>query len=323
MVKGPDCQPGRDSLKKRVCVITGCNTGIGYETALALARGGSTIIFACRSEERARGAMRKLLETDASVSEEQLVFLQLDTSSLKSVRTFAERFAESGFDGLHLLILNAGVMLRHRDLSVDGFEMTLASNHFGHFLLTHLLMPHLLKTEAKGEQPRIIVVGSTQHFKHDVFDFSEFVAIKGEQDKNVFMQKPYELFRAYGQSKIANQLFTEELARRLKSQGSKIPVNSLHPGEVHTEVARNMHPILIVLLRIFNSVLFLFLKTAQQGCTCTVYVATAPHLATSDETTGGFFLRHKNVESNALCRQQTVRDQFWKESVRLTGAPAF
>lgn len=126
----------------KVCVVTGANAGIGYATARGLARMGATVVFACRSEARALAAMAKVRAEMPGLPEGRLVFMPLDVSSLASVRAFAEAFASSQLQ-LHVLINNAGVMRPGRAVSADGYELTMASNHLGHFLLTNLLLPHL------------------------------------------------------------------------------------------------------------------------------------------------------------------------------------
>ncbi|CAE8599441.1 unnamed protein product [Polarella glacialis] len=275
MVRGPSFKPTPGSLAGRVCLITGCNSGIGYETAKALAEAGATVLFACRSEQRARIAMAKLLEESkaAGVLEKQLHFLPLDLSSLSSVRRCAKLLEESNLE-VQTLVLNAGVMLRSRALSEDKFEMTMASNHLGHFLLVQLLLPHMLASESRGGQPRIVVVGSNLCYKLDVFDFSEVVAVKDEREKRDFMAKPYELFRAYSQSKLANLLFTKELASRLWRQGSRIPVNCVHPGEVLTEISRDFHPAIVWLYGVFRPVCFALFKSQQQGAVCSTFLGS-------------------------------------------------
>merc|ERR1719356_167751 len=168
----------------------------------------------------------------------------------------------------------------------------MATNHLGHFLLVNLLLPSLIEAESRGEQPRIVVVGSNMSYLHDTFDFSELSVVTGdEKEKEAYLQKPYKLFRAYGQSKLANLHFTTELARRLEEKGSKIPVNQLHPGEVLTDVMRDMHPVLLRLYNIFQPVAYGFLKSAPQGAFCSLHVATDPSLATSKKVNGAHFVR--------------------------------
>lgn len=327
MVRGPLCRPGEGSLHGRVCVVTGCNTGIGFDTAEALARAGAVVVFACRSEAKARAAMKRLLAQagEARVREDQLRFIPLDVSSLRSVREFAAAFRKSALP-LHLLILNAGVMLTSRALSEDGFELALASNHFGHFLLTRLLLPSLREAEARGEEPRIVAVSSALCYKHDVFDFTEAVKVGEGRERESFLAKPYTTFRAYPQSKLANVLFTCELARRLKESGSRIPVNAVHPGEVMTEVNRDLHPAINILLGIvkqyLSALLYAFFKTSEQGSYCTLHVATAPELGTADAVSGTIFVRNAPMHLPVAASSTSAAERLWEVSDALTGAPA-
>lgn len=321
MVRGPGCFLPAGSLQGKTCIVTGCNTGIGFETATALARAGARVVFACRSETKARDAMRMLLEAAAGgVGEEQLRFLPLDVSSLRSVRRFVELLGQEGLSA-DTVVLNAGVMLRSRKSSEDGFELTMASNHFGHFLLVQLLLPGLLAAEERGERPRIVVVGSTMCYSHDQFDFGEAVMVNSEAEREAFLRRPYAMFRAYSQSKLANILFTTELARRLRKKGSKIPANIVHPGEVMTEVMRDMHPVIVCLQRLFKPLTYFFFKSPRQGSFCTLHVATAPSLATADGASGQFFLRLRPAPISRAGRDEAAAARLWDVSEKLTGAP--
>ncbi|CAK9011284.1 unnamed protein product, partial [Durusdinium trenchii] len=150
LVKGPSYRPPK--LQDRVFFVTGANSGIGFEASKAFALAGATVVFGCRDQKRATTAMRALVTE--GVSEAQLHFLPLDLTSLQSVRRCAQLLEESGLK-VDVLVLNAGVMRRCRELTEDGFEMTMAANHLGHFLLVQLLVPHLLAQEAQGRHPRV------------------------------------------------------------------------------------------------------------------------------------------------------------------------
>ncbi|CAK9011287.1 unnamed protein product, partial [Durusdinium trenchii] len=154
LVKGPSYRPPK--LQDRVFFVTGANSGIGFEASKAFALAGATVVFGCRDQKRATTAMRALVTE--GVSEAQLHFLPLDLTSLQSVRRCAQLLEESGLK-VDVLVLNAGVMRRCRELTEDGFEMTMAANHLGHFLLVQLLVPHLLAQEAQGRHPRVVMVG--------------------------------------------------------------------------------------------------------------------------------------------------------------------
>ena len=203
----------------RHAIVTGANTGIGFETARALARKGARVTLACRSIEKGQAAAGRILaETpDASVSLEQL-----DLADLRNVEIFAQRFSEQ-HDRLDLLILNAGVMVPPESKTAQGFELQFGVNHLGHFALTGALLPLIQATP----ESRIVVLSSTaaaagaMHF----------------EDLN-YEKRSYSPWPAYGQSKLANQLFTLELQRRLRAAGSSVLVTAAHPGWTQTDLQR-------------------------------------------------------------------------------------
>jgi len=264
------------------------------------------------------------VEKSVPGSASQLHFIALDLSSLESVRSFAKAFEATGMD-LNVLVLNAGVMLNSRQLSKDGIEMTLSSNVFGHFLLVQLLLPLMLSAEARGLQPRIINVGSTFHLCHDKFDFEEAVVVD-EKSKQSFIDRPYEMFNAYGHSKLGGILLNSELARRLARKGSRIPANVVHPGQCVTEVQRNMHPVLLFIYSAFYPLALLYLKLARIGSMGTVDLATAAEFATSDPGSGGvsgaWFLHMKPAPFSKAAKDVATAERLWDVAMELTGAPA-
>jgi NAD(P)-dependent dehydrogenase (short-subunit alcohol dehydrogenase family) len=203
----------------RIAIVTGANTGIGLETARMLALRGATVILACRNLEKGQVAVERIAaETpNADVSLEQL-----DLSDLESIEAFAKKFTER-HDKLDLLINNAGVMVPPFSHTKQGFELQFGTNHLGHFALTARLFPLLDRTPGS----RIVVVSSTaQNFGKIAFDDLSWKT------------RSYSAFRAYGQSKLANIMFTLELARRLKSAGSHVLVTAAHPGYTATDLQR-------------------------------------------------------------------------------------
>lgn len=216
--------------------MTGCNTGIGKETVLELAHRGATVYMACRNMVKCEEARKEIIKATGN---RNIFSSQLDLSSMASIRSFATRLYQviqyqlinlttilhrfmSEESKLHILINNAGIMDCPRMLTKDGFEMQIGVNHMGHFLLTLLLLD-VLKATAPS---RIVVVSSLAH---------RFGTIK-QHDLN--SEKSYSRKFAYAQSKLANVLFTRELAKRLT--GSGVTVNALHPGVVDTELIRYM-----------------------------------------------------------------------------------
>jgi hypothetical protein len=183
-------------LRGKTAIVTGANTGIGRETSRFLAEMGAKVILACRSQARAEEAIRLILkEAGTKIDPGQLEFWPLDVSSLQSVGDFAATFQEkAGHNGLDILINNAGVMLNEKMVTSEGLEATMATNHYGHFLLTLLLFPELEKVS----DGRIVNVSSSLHKSPATFNF----------DDPLYESSTYTLFGAYGQSKLANVLFT-------------------------------------------------------------------------------------------------------------------
>ncbi|KAI8511302.1 hypothetical protein Bbelb_104020 [Branchiostoma belcheri] len=205
-------------LDGKTVIITGSNTGIGKVTAKDMARRGARVIMACRDLTRAEAAASEIRQETGN---ENVVVEKLDLASLASVREFATKINEQEGQ-LDILINNAGIMFCPQWKTADGFEMQFGTNHLGHFLLTNLLLDKI-----KASAPsRIVVVASLAH-ESGRMNFDD-----------VNMTNNYSTSKAYSQSKLANILFARELARRL--EGTKVIVNSLHPGIIETELQRNM-----------------------------------------------------------------------------------
>lgn len=190
-------------------IITGANSGIGFETAVDLAKRGGKIYIACRDKRRAEDALMKIIELSGS---DNVYFIQLDLASMQSIRDFSQKF-HAKENQLHILINNAGVMACPQSYTEDGFEMHMGVNHLGHFLLTNLLLDLLKATPSS----RIINVSSLFHIVGFIWK------------RNFFSEKFYFRWHAYATSKLANILFTRELAQQLKNTNVSC-VNCLHPG---------------------------------------------------------------------------------------------
>ncbi|XP_062133076.1 retinol dehydrogenase 14-like isoform X2 [Drosophila sulfurigaster albostrigata] len=280
----------------KVVIVTGSNTGIGKETVLELARRGATVYMACRDKSRAEQAR---LEVIRETKNQNIFFRELDLASLDSVRKFVDEFKKEQ-SKLDILINNAGIMLCPHMLTKEGFEMQLGVNHMGHFLLTNLLLD-LLK---KSLPSRIVNVSALAHVNGTInFD-----------DLN--SEKSYSPRKAYGQSKLANILFTRELAKRL--EGTNVTVNALHPGVVETELSRHV--------KIFNNPIFRFLvsplvwlifKTAKNGAQTTLYAALDPDL---NGVTGLYFSDCKPKEVSAAAKDANSAKRLWEESEKWTKA---
>ncbi|MBB3036527.1 oxidoreductase [Hoyosella altamirensis] len=195
--------------QRRKAVVTGANSGIGYFTAVELARAGDSVVLACRNEQKAAAAAD---EIRAEIPNADVESAKLDLASLASVREFAD--SQSG--SLDLLINNAGVMMPPRRLeTADGFELQFGTNHLGHFALTALLLPRLLE----AAEPRVVTVSSLAHRQRRQLDFEDPQEVRS-----------YDPHRAYARSKLANLMFALELDRRARAAGSPLVSNAAHPG---------------------------------------------------------------------------------------------
>ncbi|MBN3277866.1 RDH13 dehydrogenase, partial [Polyodon spathula] len=253
-------------LDGKTVLITGANIGIGKETAQDLARRGARVIMACRDMDKASEAAEEIRQKTGNGN---VVIKKLDLASLESVRHLAEEIQHEE-ERLDLLINNAGIMMCPKWKTEDGFEMQFGVNHLGHFLLTNSLLD-LLK---KSSPSRIINVSSLAHEKGQIhFD-------------DINLDKDYDPYKSYRQSKLANVLFTRELAHRL--QGAGVTANSLHPGVVNTALGRHISPTIALWKRIiFAPFILLLLKTPWQGAQTTIHCAVAEEL----EHTSGLYFR--------------------------------
>jgi retinol dehydrogenase 14 len=274
-----------ENMTGKTSLVTGANSGIGKETALALARMGAQVILVCRSRQKGEAALGEIRRESGS---SRLDLLIGDMSSLESVRALASHIHQN-YEHLHVLINNAGAALRERTLSVDGIEMTVAANHLGAALLTLLLLD-LLKASAPS---RIINVSSEaqRNARLDLQDLQ-------------FERRKYNGFAAYGQSKLLMNAFTIELARRLEA--SDVTVNCLHPGVVATNIW-GANP--GWLLKIIVGVMKPFMLDSKRGAQGSIYLATAPEVA---HVSGRYFVKCKPAEQNPLLRDPKVRAAIWQ-----------
>jgi NAD(P)-dependent dehydrogenase (short-subunit alcohol dehydrogenase family) len=238
-------------LDGRTFLVTRANTGIGRATAVALAARGGRVHLACRSEEKAAPVVDEI----AAAGGPPATFLALDLSDLESVRAGAAAFLERG-ERLDVLVDNAGVA-GQRGTTAQGFELTFGVNHLGHFLFTTLLLDHL----RAGEQPRVVVVASDEHFKAKGIDFEELRTPTAT----------YTGLPEYAVSKLCNVLFAQELARRL--EGTGVTSYALHPGVIASDIYRRLPRPLEALAK-------LFMKSPTEGARTSLYCATDPAVAT-------------------------------------------
>ncbi|EKX45651.1 hypothetical protein GUITHDRAFT_152655 [Guillardia theta CCMP2712] len=216
---------GTPDLTGQVAVVTGANTGLGKETCIRLAKLGAEVVLASRSKERGEKAEK---EIRALTGSDKLSTMELDLASLKSIELFASEL-RSRHDKIDLLVNNAGVMaIPTREETKDGLERQIGINHFGHFHLTNLLLPQIKKASEKSGDARIINLSSDAHL----------IAFNGMNFDDLQSKSSYDPWKAYGQSKLANILFTKELQRRLGAD-SPVSAAAVHPGVVRTELGRN------------------------------------------------------------------------------------
>ena len=233
----------------KIAVVTGSNTGIGFQVALILADKGAHVVLACRNLEKAEAAREKMLKSSPHA---QIFVEELDLADLSNVEAFATRLKKS-HQHVDILINNAGVMIPPQSTTKDGFELQIGTNHFGHFALTSHMMPLL----SAAEKPRIVTLSSIAHWS-GVIDLED---INGEKKK-------YNKWGMYSQSKLANLLFALELDRRLKAAGSHIESFGSHPGYSNTDLQRYS-----LAWRILNP---LFGIQPIKGAAPTLYAATEP-----------------------------------------------
>lgn len=292
-------------LSGKVIVITGANSGLGFESTKALAAKGATIVMACRNMSKAEKAKAEVL---ADHSNAKLDLMQLDNASLKSVRAFANAF-KAKYDRLDILLNNAGVMAIPRTETEDDFEMQLGVNHLGHFALTGLLLDVIIRTPGA----RIHNTSSSAAFNGQI----NFDDMMGKEN--------YSRWGAYGQSKLANAVFATELNRRLKAAGHDTISNSSHPGLVMGNLQTNSleqsgAPFMErVLYRIGGPVLG---QDINMGVLPQLYASTAP------EAKGGVFYGPKTFRMRGYPAEQKCNDalddaailkRFWEVSEELTG----
>ncbi|KAK8685386.1 hypothetical protein V6N13_041389 [Hibiscus sabdariffa] len=278
--------------------MTGGASGIGLETSRVLALRGVHVIIAARNMKAANEAKEKILTQNKTA---RLDVLELDLCSIKSITSFAHNFISLNLP-LNILINNAGIMFCPFQLSQDGIEVQFATNHIGHFLLTNLLLDKMKNTaKASGIQGRIVNLSSIAHR----YSYKKGIRFQNINDKNGYGSK-----RAYGQSKLANILHANELARRLQEEGVNIMVNSVHPGLIMTPLFRYSH-VLTKILKVFS---FFLWKNVPQGAATTCYAALHPRL---NGVTGKYFADCNEMKPSSNARNETLARQLWDFSNNL------
>ncbi|MCP4426598.1 MAG: SDR family oxidoreductase [Chloroflexi bacterium] len=276
---------------EKTMLVTGANAGIGKATALGLAKMDAAVVMVCRNREKGEAARDEII---AQSGNENVDLMIADLSAQQSIRRLAQEFNEK-YERLDVLVNNAGGVFSSRTLTEDGLEYTFAFNHLGYFLLTNLLLD---KLKANGAA-RIVNVSSEAQAGATI----NFDDLQSEQD--------YNGFRAYGQSKLANVLFTNELARRLDGNG--VTVNALHPGVVRTNFGKGTTSFPFNLM---IRLLAPFLASPEKGARTSIYLATSPK---AEGVTGKYFVDEKEKESNPISHDAAVAQRLWQVSEQLTG----
>jgi len=291
----------------RVVVVTGSNTGIGYHTAAVLAYCGANVVLAVRNLEKGNTALSRIV---AASPRADVTLQALDLSSLDSVHTAADAL-RSAYPRIDLLINNAGVMWTPKQVTKDGFEMQFGTNHLGHFALTGLLLDHLLPVRGS----RVVTVSSMGHRLRASIHFDDLQ-----------WERRYDRVAAYGQSKLANLLFTYELQRRLsarpgtnKSAKSTIAV-AAHPGGSNTELTRNLPAIIRPAANLLGPILF---QSSQMGALPTLRAATDPAVQGGQYYGPDGFAEQRGhpklVNSSAQSHDEDLQRRLWTVSEELTG----
>jgi len=271
----------------RTCLITGPTSGIGRATALELARRGTSLVLLCRDAAKAKDLSAEIVREGGG----EPTVLLADLASQADIRRAAAEFLATGRP-LHLLINNAGVVNLKRTLTPDGLETTFAVNHLAYFLLTTLLLDRL----RESAPARIVNVASQAH----TFAPLDFNDLQNE--------RKYRALRVYGQSKLANLLFTAELARRL--EGSGVTVNAVHPGAVATGLGKNNG----AWARALVALLGVFFRSPDNGAATSMYVATAPEL---DGVSGRYFADGREKRPSRAARDADAARRLWDISEQL------
>jgi len=280
-------------MKGKTVVMTGATSGIGEVAALALAGLGARIVFIARDEARARATLRKI-EAKAPGSSHRMHLA--DLSSMGETRKAGAAIAASE-PRIDVLINNAGAMFADRRVTPEGLELTFALNHMAYFVLTEALREKLIASAPA----RIVSTSSTAH-EGASLDFSDLQSARG-----------YGGFKVYGRSKLANILFTRELARRLAGTG--VTANCLHPGFVATRFGHSAGGWTARIIPFLQA----FAISPEKGADTIVHLASSPEVA---DVTGGYFVKRKVVEPSAAARDDSAARRLWEASEALAGAQA-
>ncbi|KNA24297.1 hypothetical protein SOVF_017030 [Spinacia oleracea] len=280
-------------------IVTGASSGIGAETSRVLALRGVHVIMGVRNMDAGKVVKDKIVQ---EIPDAKVDAMELDLNSMASVRKFASDY-NSSKRPLNLLINNAGIMATPFMLSKDNIELQFATNHLGHFLLTHLLLDTMKKTaKDSGREGRIVNVSSEAHR----FPYSEGVRFDKLNESS-----GYSSWRAYGQSKLANILHANELTKRLKDEGANITANSLHPGAINTNLFR-YNSFMDGMIRNLGGKYVL--KSVPQGAATTCYVAMHPQVK---GVSGEYFSDSNLAKTTPKAQDASLAEKLWDFSMKL------
>ncbi len=299
----PDCS-------EKTVVITGANSGLGFEATKAFAQKGATVVMACRSLDRGKQAAREIRDSITERTGATLNVRECDLASLDSVASFADGVRED-YDELHILCNNAGVMAIPRQETEDGFEMQLGVNHLGHFALTAHLLDLVIETDG---ETRVVSHSSGAHTAGEI-DFDD-----------LHREESYGKWEAYGQSKLANLLFAYELQRKLDDAGvSDTKSVACHPGYADTNLQyrgpeASGSKLRYGMMKVINTAVA---QPAEQGALPLLYAATAPDVVGGAYYGPGGLLNMRGAperqESNESSRDEATAERLWEVSEELTG----
>lgn len=279
------------SMQNKICVVTGATAGIGLVTAHALAEQSATVIVVSRNAQKCADVVDAIKQQTGNAAVEAM---PADLSSLADVRALARRFIDK-YSHLDVLLNNAGAIFTSRTLSEEGIEMTWVLNHLNYFLLTNLLLDALKAAPAA----RVINVSSDAHLMGNI-----------KFDDVQFERRRYSGFGAYSQSKLANVMFTYELARRLQAENVSITSNALHPGSVATNFGKNNTGVWGTMFKLFSR----FTISPADGAKTSIYLATSPSVA---GITGQYFDRCKPKPSSQASHDQEAQKRLWDLSAEI------
>jgi NAD(P)-dependent dehydrogenase (short-subunit alcohol dehydrogenase family) len=277
-------------MKNKLCVVTGANSGIGYEISKGLLKKGAYLVMVCRNEDKAEQAKTQLMK---EIGERGIDIVLCDFSIQAEIRKAAEEI-QNQYKCIDVLINNHGFIASERNETVDGLEETFAVNHIGYFLFTNLLLDQVLESE-KG---RIINVASEAH-RYGEFD-----------PDNLQLKKGFKVMKAYGNSKLFNILFTKELADRIKD--TEVTANCVHPGVVASNFGKDSN----FLIRLAYGIGSLFMISNEKGAETPLYLATSDDV---EGVNGAYFKNKRAVAPRKQARDLEAARQLWDMSEELAG----